>query len=97
MISTPEREAWLAGHDAGQDFGRDHLAGGGATTALAAASQRYAGREWAAWLDGFGHGISDAVGPIPGHYLSGVWDQTRGTLRTELVSDRRQAGTAAAR
>ena len=65
---------WHTGHHAGRQ---------------AAGTLQYL-RLSAAWIQGFAHGICEAIGPIPGYHLSGVWHPEDHTLRTELVPDRRR-------
>lgn len=90
MSDTPERSAWLDGSAAGEMFGRMLRQGhtwGEAVKAAEPASRTPA--LFAAWLAGFGQGIGDAAGVIPGHHLASVWDATARTTRTELVTDRK--------
>lgn len=80
MTDTPERAAWLAGYESGEGAGRLLLRGSIVTL------ERDRHRDDlldAAWLNGYGHGVSAAAGPVPGHHLSFV----AATGRQELVKN----------
>ncbi len=82
MISTPQ-EAWTAGRDAGHADGKAKLAQAGSWAVehatFCTVQEMPADRQlWPAWLNGYGHGISEAAWYVPGHHLA----------RGELVPDR---------
>lgn len=91
MISTP-RDAWLAGRDAGHEDGKAKLAQAGSFAVehaiWATVQEMTADRElWPAWLSGYGEGVSEAAGCIPGHHLASVYqpDSKPPRTRVELV------------
>jgi hypothetical protein len=67
---SPERRSWLQGRMVGEMLAGAILTGGSQDTAFVA---------------GFGYGIHETAGPIPGHHLGGVWDENRHHLRSELI------------
>ena len=94
MIKTP-RAAWLAGRDAGHADGKDKLAQAGRFgvehATFCTLQEMPADRAlWPAWLSGYGEGISEAAGCIPGHHLASVvqLDSKPVQTRTELIPDR---------
>jgi hypothetical protein len=86
MERTAEQNAWRAGHEAGTaDALRTAVM---APLAGSAASMPDSGNLRAAWLSGYGYGVSDTAGCIPGHHLASVV-QSRNPIqvRTALVPD----------
>ena len=88
MDKTPEQRVWLAGRDTGVEMGRRILAGGAVTLTDGGPDPRVTPELRAAWLNGYGYGISEAAGAIPGHRLAlVVQDSTPGRTRLELLPD----------
>lgn len=78
MEQTAEQCAWACGHDIGLQDGRVILAGGRA--GLANSGRRVPHSQRVAFMNGYGHGIADAAGPIAGHHLAHAVDAHRHEL-----------------
>jgi hypothetical protein len=94
MEPTPEQRAWICGRDTGLEHGRRALQGGTVGLDGSIGTARRVPWKWrAAFLNGYGHGIAEAAGAIPGHHFAlVVQDSTPVQTRTELVPDRKLAG-----
>ena len=91
MEDTPERAAWLEGYEAGLAFGADLQPARARSWGEASSAAEPVTRTpelFAAWLNGYGHGIHEAAGCIPGHHLTYAWDNETRTGRTELIRER---------
>ena len=89
MTDTPERAAWLAGYEAATAFVAALDTGSQPSDATRAESGlSYPAIMFGAWLNGYGHGISEAAGPVIGHHLSYVFNHETRTGRTELIRER---------
>lgn len=94
MDKTAEQRAWLDGRNAGEMFGRMLQPARAASWGEAMSAAEPASRTpelFAAWLNGYGHGIADGAGAIPGHHFASVvMDSPPFKVRTELVPDHRE-------